>query len=310
MVAELAIDSAEYARGRVFQPITAFRTGCIGGPACETDFGAPVSYGIRRREFDHYLVQRSGARLLEGVALGSLEHRGDEWVANGQIRARFVIGAGGHFCPVARWMGAKAGAEAPVVAQEAEFELDPRQLAACAVRKDTPELYFCADMRGYGWCFRKENVLNVGLGRADQHRLSEHVADFLRFLSAEGRIGFEIPAPRGHAYLLYGTSPRKLAGDGLALIGDAAGLAYSQSGEGILPAIQSGLLAAEAIVRGNLAEYPVLVAERFGKSGDGWAAGIGRRLPPRMINGLAKRLFETRWFVRDVVLRRWFLHAS
>jgi flavin-dependent dehydrogenase len=34
----------------------------------------------------------------------------------------------------------------------------------------------------------------------------------------------------------------------VVLIGDAAGLAYAQSGEGIRPAIESGLLAAGAIV--------------------------------------------------------------
>ena len=64
VLAELEIDPAEYGRGRVLQPITAFRTGSIGGPAIETLYGAPVSYGIRRCEFDDYLLRRSGARLL------------------------------------------------------------------------------------------------------------------------------------------------------------------------------------------------------------------------------------------------------
>jgi hypothetical protein len=34
-----------------------------------------------------------------------------------------------------------------------------------------PELYFCL-IKGYGWCFLKQNVLNVGLGRLDPHGLS------------------------------------------------------------------------------------------------------------------------------------------
>src|SRR5947207_15775490 len=69
VLSELEIDGCEYAHGRVFQPITGFRTGCIGGQALETKYNAPVSFGIRRREFDEYLLRRSGARLLEGISV-------------------------------------------------------------------------------------------------------------------------------------------------------------------------------------------------------------------------------------------------
>ena len=223
--------------------------GRIGGPAVETHFGTSVSYGIRRLEFDDYLLKRSGSRVLPPAALASLERSDEGWIANGVIRARLVVGAGGHFCPVARLLRAKTtGPETPVVAQEIEFEMDVRQRGLCGVREDTPELYFCSDMRGYGWCFRKGKVSQRGLGRADPHRLSEHVADFLRFLKSDGIVSFDVPPLRGHAYLLRGTSTRRVVGEGFLLIGDAAGLAYPQSGEGILPAIESGLAAARTIV--------------------------------------------------------------
>src|SRR5580658_7740253 len=182
------------------------------------------------------------------------------WVVNDGIRARLVVGAGGHFCPAAKLTGAKPARENAVVAQEAEFEMDHRQQAGCCVRADTPELYFCADLKGYGWCFRKQNYLNIGLGRMDQHRLSEHVAAFVQFLKSAGQISFDVPAALlGHAYLLYGVSERKVFDDGVLLIGDAAGLAYKQSGEGIRPAIESGLLAAQAISeeQGNSSREPL-----------------------------------------------------
>jgi len=85
VLAELQIDSREYARGRVMQPITGFRTGCIDGPSVFNDYGAAVSYGIRRREFDQYLLERSGAKRMEGVNLSSLERNGSEWIVNGTI---------------------------------------------------------------------------------------------------------------------------------------------------------------------------------------------------------------------------------
>ena len=40
-----------------------------------------------------------------------------------------MVGAGGHFCPVAKLTGAKPARENAVVAQEAEFEMDERQQA-------------------------------------------------------------------------------------------------------------------------------------------------------------------------------------
>lgn len=318
VLTELDIHPAEYARGRMLQPITAFRTGYIGGPAIHTDYKSIVSYGIRRRELDDYLLRRSGARLLEGVALTSLERENDGWVINGNIRTRLLVGAGGHFCPIAKLTKAKPPRENAVVAQEAEFEMDAQQQAGCQVCPDTPELYFCSDMKGYGWCFRKEDYLNIGLGRMDQHRLSEHVAAFVRFLQSAGRISFDVPASMlGHAYLLYGVSERQVVDNGVMLIGDSAGLAYKQSGEGIRPAIESGLLAAQAIraVRGNysresLGAYEKLMAGRFGKSGKDWASRLGQLLPSRLIGAAGRRLLGTRWFVRDVVIDRWFLHSS
>jgi flavin-dependent dehydrogenase len=323
VLSELGIDAAEYARGRLLQPITGFRTGSIthidgGGPAIDTDYKRTVSYGIRRREFDDYLLRRSGARVMEPGALTSLQRADGGWIVNQQIKTRVVVGAGGHFCPVAKLTGAKQARENAVVAQEAEFEMDQRQQAGCRIRPEVPELYFCADIKGYGWCFRKQNFLNIGLGRMDQHRLAEHVAAFVRFLQAAGRITFDVPAALlGHAYLLYGVSERKPVDHGMLLIGDAAGLAYKQSGEGIRPAIESGLLAAQAIVaaRGNysreaLSAYERLLARRFGTSGRDWASRAGQHLPSAWVGALGRTLLGARWFVRDVVINRWFLHAN
>ena len=315
---ELEIDPSEYARCRVFQPITGFRTSRMGDREVETGYGRPVSYGIRRYEFDNYLAKRCGARFFPAASLAGLERSGDQWVVNGQIKARLLVGAGGHFCPVARFLGAKAGSEVSIAAQEAEFELDPRQSQDCSIRAETPELYFCADMRGYGWCFRKQNFLNVGLGRLDPHSLPKHVADFLRFLKKAGKLAFDLPSSLfGHAYLLYGKAKRSVVGEGMLLVGDAAGLAYSQSGEGIRPAIESGLLAAKVILAAEgkyswerLEPYRALLASRFERPQKDWATNIGRRLSPRLVSSIARLLLATQWFSRHVVLDRWFLHCN
>lgn len=101
VLSELAIDASEYARGRLLQPITGFRTGSIGGSSIETDYNTTVSYGIRRREFDEYLLRRSGARVIEGVALASLQRENGYWIVNGQMKARLVVERVATF---ARWL--------------------------------------------------------------------------------------------------------------------------------------------------------------------------------------------------------------
>jgi len=227
-----------------------------------------------------------------------------------------LVGAGGTWCPVARYLGAKTSREIIVAAQEAEFPMDERQAAGCSIRGEIPELYFCPDMRGYGWCFRKNNFLNCGLGRMDTHGLSGHVADFLRFLKAAGKLSFDLPhAFPGHAYLLYGMTNRQVTGDGVLLIGDAGGVAYAQSGEGIRPAVESGLLAAKVVMaakggygREALEPYKSLLANRFGSRGGDWTTALGRRLPSALVNSLARRLLETQWFTRQIILNNWFLH--
>lgn len=109
VLSRLELDPKEYASGRVLQPITGFRTGRIGESGLETRYGHPVSYGIRRCEFDHYLALRSGARLAEGTACEQIEKRDGKWIINGSIEADVVVGAGGHFCPVARFLGTRIG---------------------------------------------------------------------------------------------------------------------------------------------------------------------------------------------------------
>jgi len=318
VLASLEIDPRHYGAGRTLQSITGFRTSCIDSREAEIRYGKTVSYGIRRCEFDDYLLRRSGARLHLGTNLTSLERSGDGWIANGQLRARMVVGAGGHFCPVARLLGADARKEIAVVAQEAEFEMDARQRAACAIEGEVPELYFCRDMRGYGWCFRKGDYLNIGLGRLDAHALPKHVSDFVEFLKRSGKIGFDLPSPmQGHAYLLLRDIRHTIVDDGVLLAGDSAGLAYSQSGEGIRPAIESGLLAAETVLAADrdygaarLDSYKTQLEARFGNPRGDLATELGRRMPVRLLGAISRQLLANRWFSRRVVIDKWFLHAD
>ena len=170
----------------------------------------------------------------------------------------------------------------------------------------------CDDLLGYGWCFRKGNHLNIGLGRVDPRQLPQRVSDFYAWLKQQGRLPDDLPAKfPGHAYLTYDQAARPLAAAGVLWIGDAAGLAHAESGEGIRPAIQSGLMAAETILAAQgdyrweaLAAYRRRLEAHFGPRPS--------RVPsPPVTSGLRRRLahwlLRQPWFVRRVVLDRWFL---
>jgi geranylgeranyl reductase family protein len=315
VVSELNLDLVEYANGRTLQPITAFRTSMLGQPDVDTRYGRTVSYGIRRCEFDDYLLRRSRARLLLGTPVASIERSAAGFTINGALRGRLLVGAGGHFCPVARWMNPRNEPEPVVAAREVEFEMDARHEASCRVAGDVPELFFCPDLRGYGWCFRKGAYLNVGFGRLDRQQMPAQTREFLSMLQAQRIVPDDLPTTwRGHAYLLYDSAPRQIVSDGVLLIGDAAGMAYTQSGEGIRPAIESGLLAAEAIIAakprdagGAVDHYAARLRQRFGARGRWNAASV---IPRAAIPTLARALLANRWFTRRFVLNRWFLHQA
>ena len=316
LIDELDLDIEAYCQQHVLQPITGFRVGLIDGPALNIRYGHPVSYGIRRCEFDDYLLRRSGARLRLGEPVEKLMHSPSGWVINDTLQTPMIVGAGGHFCPVARFLGADVGrGERAVNAQECEFEIASSQQAAYPIEAGVPELYFCADLKGYGWCIRKGDFINIGLGREDTQGLAQHVAAFHDLLARRGRLPADLkPHYKGHAYLLYQHAQREWVGEAVLLIGDAAGLACTESGEGIRPAVESGLLAATTILqadgrytRATLETYTDRLTARFGARDGRDGSDI---LPAYLKSRLAGKLMTQRWFIQNIVLDRWFLHTQ
>jgi flavin-dependent dehydrogenase len=313
----LELDPADYrSTGLTLQDIHAFQTGVLGDGLIETRYPRAVSYAIRRCEFDDFLLRRARVRVLEGIPVASLRRGAKRWIVNEQIETPVVVGAGGHFCPVARHLRGRADTARPVVAKEAEFRWSSTTVAPAEgpsgsplPADDAPQLFFCRDLEGYGWCVRKGNYLNIGIGRRDSRDFTSHVRDFVDFL--EEHIG--LPADpelrwKGHAYLAAGTGTRPVVADGMLLVGDAAGLAYPESGEGIRPAIESGRLAAETLVAAS-GRHDLETLSPY-------ADALRRLYPPvrptsprlrGMVTTIGRVLLRSRTFSRHVLLDRWFL---
>jgi flavin-dependent dehydrogenase len=213
---------------------------------------------------------------------------------------------------VARALATGRAKEPPITAQEIEARL-PDGAALGSFDAEVPELWFLPDLSGYAWVFRKGDYLNVGLGRHGGD-VQARMRAFLRALEDAGRIprGWDA-AVHGHAYLVYGRAQRPLTGRGVALVGDAAGLAHPKSGEGIRPAVESGLLLARAVAaRGPerpeaLAAYAAALAGRFGPRR---ASDAEPRALPAWQASLGRRLLSVPAFARRVVVDRWFLNRG
>jgi geranylgeranyl reductase family protein len=317
-LADAEIDPAQYPA-----TIQAF-SACwfaFDGASHETRWRTPASYGIVRREFDHLLLDRAraaGAEVREGARVSAVT------AADGEIRvvseggtfaAPVVIGAGGHRCPVATALGHVSAREEVVIAQESETRLSPDRIAAFREGGPAPELYVEPDLKGYGWYFPKGDVLNVGVGclagpGVDLPRRRDALVDALR---ASGRLpaDLRIEPFRGHAYVVRRRAPRRLAGDRFCLVGDAAGLARDLSGEGIGPAIRSGLLAARA-VQAHLRDGAALdgyareIVSQYGSGDVGWVGRQLARVPDAVARVVVRAMLGTATTRRHLVLGRIF----
>jgi geranylgeranyl reductase family protein len=318
-----ALDDAEVDPDKypaTIQPFDACRFE-FDGARHETRWRRPASYGILRREFDHYLLDRAratGVEVGEGTRVATVTVEADHvrvLTDRGDVMAKVVVGAGGHRCPVAHTLGEVSEREEVVIAQESETRLAPDVIAALGEAWRAPELYVERDLRGYGWYFPKGNVLNVGIGcvAGASVDLPGRRNALLHRLRASGRLpdGLSLDPFRGHAYVVRRRAPRRLAGARFCLVGDAAGLARDLSGEGIGPAIRSGRLAAEAIdahlrYGASLEAYEREIVSRFGSGEAGWVGRQLTRIPDRWARRLVRTVLRLGTTRRHVVLGQIF----
>lgn len=302
VLADLELDAASYPH--TIQPFDTV-TLAVGEATHATRWDHVASFGIVRREFDAFLLERAraaGAIVRDGVRVRDVV-RGGLRADGERLSAPLIVGAGGHQCPVARALGDVDPAEDVVVTQESETAVGADRLRALTARYGVPELFVEPDFHGYGWYFTKGDFLNVGIGAQGGLHIGERLARLLARLRADGRLPPDVTlAPfRGHAYAVRRSRPRRVAGPGFLLVGDGAGLARDLSGEGIGPAVRSARLAADAVLAGRPEEYADRIDAAFGRP-RGLLARLAERVPERAITALAGWACAQPWSRRRLVL--------
>lgn len=247
------------------------------------------SYGrvVPRVVFDDVLAQAArarGARIEEGLTVSGFGRDGDgvevtvrDGGVHRRLRARALIAADGSGSQVARQLhGAARKRDEFLVAARAYFEGVEGPQSRC-------DLSFTSDsFPGYAWVFPTgAGQANVGVGMVVETvpETSENMSALLavlierdpamraRLAGARMRgsvIGWPLATYAGRT---------SVVGDGVVLIGDAAGLVNPLNGEGIQAALCSARWAAEAVVhalrhddlsRAGLAPYEVRLQRELG----------------------------------------------
>lgn len=219
-----------------------------------------ANFSIRRVEFDAWLLQRSGAPV-ELHSVKAIRREDDLYIIDEAFSCRYLVGAGGTMCPVRRNLfDEKRQKSRQIVTLEKEFQYP--------ARKDDCHLYFFQrGLNGYAWYVPKGNgFVNIGIGGKSNYfkysgtSIHDHFHNFLGDLVGEGRLDAGTAGDltaTGHPYFLY-ANEGEISKDNCYLIGDSAGLASVDLGEGIGPAVESALLAADEILgEGEYSRSPI-----------------------------------------------------
>jgi flavin-dependent dehydrogenase len=222
---------------------------------------ASNGYFIRRYEFDDFLLKRSKVHVVEDYNVRQIEKDSEgNWVIDNQFRTKYLIGAGGTHCPVARSVFTEKD-NPQCGTQEREFEGSLEDIAACRAGKDgEPEVMLHDDMKGYSWNVPKGNWMNVGTGTKVSREVLPAWNKARTFFETNGTIPVSLrpmlDKMKGHGYVTFETNHLSFCqADNAFLVGDALGLAQPMTGEGILPAVLSGKICGLAIAEGQPESY-------------------------------------------------------
>lgn len=230
---------------------------------CER-YGEP-GYIVPRKETDAALLgqaRAAGADFRGGVKAQSLLHTADgdvagvHAVANGEtlrFDAPLVVAADG----VGRFAADGVKASQNGIALRQYFS-DVK-----GVQRDVAHFWFTEDLSrygiGYGWVFYfGDGGANVGVGLLDNaakrspYKLKQLHYRFLEEPSVRELLEGASPEEEPKTWSLkMGTRSNKKHGQGLMVVGEAAGLTYPLSGEGVGFSLESGRIAAKWAHRAN-----------------------------------------------------------
>jgi menaquinone-9 beta-reductase len=272
----------------------------------------PPGFVCARQEFDRLVFDQAvaaGAEVWTGASATALLRDGERVVGvevnrggvTEQIRAPLIIGADGAYSVVVRELGMDQLHEKHYCAGLRVYY----EGVTGFHERNHVELHFVDEaIPGYFWIFPMAgNRANVGIGMLSHvvKKRDVKLKDLLRQMIEHPRFrdrftGARAVSPVKGWGLPLGSRPRRMAGSGWMLLGDAASLIDPFTGEGIGNAMISGEKAAEWAAKAKEAgDYDASFLAGYEKS---VLAYLGNEL--RISHGL-QRLGNFRWLLNTVI---------
>jgi len=231
--------------------------------------GVTPMWMVQRDRFDNFLIEQAtgqGVEFKSGVEVQGAKLEGETWQVDttaGQFEGKYLIAADGANSAMAKMLGFPEPQKVPAASLQIPGVVSDR-------RKVTGFFDFGSLKNGFMWCFPKENGYSFSAayvrdpkGKPDELKKQLHKYAQL----------FDLDPTQGeyqeHPLNLW-QEDRPLHSDRALLVGEAAGMVDPLIGEGIRPAIYTGVQAATAVgkaIAGDtdaLAGYSSTVNQEWG----------------------------------------------
>ena len=241
----------------------------MGDPAEVELKGVTPMWMVQRDRFDNFLIEQAtgqGAEFKSGVEVQSAKLEGDSWqvsTSDGQFEGKYLIAADGADSTMAKLLGFDQPQQVAAASLQVPGEVSDR-------RKVTAFFDFGSLKNGFMWCFPKENGYSFSAayvrnpkGKTDE--LKKQLNKYVELFDLDPSAG----EYRDHPLNLW-QKDRPLHSDRALLAGEAAGMVDPLIGEGIRPALYTGVQAAAAVnkaIAGEanaLADYSSTVNQEWG----------------------------------------------
>lgn len=217
----------------------------MGDPA-EVDLrNVTPMWMVQREQFDNFLMEQAtgqGAEFKSGVEVTGASLQNETWqveTSAGTFEGKYLIAADGANSAVSKFLGLE---NTPTVAAAS------LQVPGVSDRRKTMAFFDFGSLKnGFMWCFPKAD--GYSLSAAYVRNLKGKPDELKKQLTKYAEL-FDLDASRGeyreHPLNLW-QKERTLHGDRALLVGEAAGIVDPLIGEGIRPAMFTGVKAAEAV---------------------------------------------------------------
>ena len=206
----------------------------------------PPMWMVRRDQFDNFLIEQAialGAEFKPNTEVSAIKLDGETWkvqTSQGEVEASYLIGADGVKGKTAAWLGIKAAKQVPAATLEVSTEVAENL-------QNLAYFDFGSLKNGFMWAFPKTDGFSfsgayVRDAKGKVAELEKQLSKFAQSLNLDlGKTNYQ------EYSMNIWDEDRALHTEKALIAGEASGTVDPLIGEGIRPAIFTGVKAAEAV---------------------------------------------------------------